>query len=299
MSNVRLRMSDRNKARRAFAEEFRVIAGLKSERLVEAFADVPREHYLGSGPWSVVVPGEDWRSTYRLTETANPEETYRNVAIAIDPSRGLHNGHPEALARWMDHLQLAAGDSVVHVGAGTGYYTAILAAMVGPTGHVAAFEIDPVLAEHASTNLQPLPQVELSQDAFDGAVPGQTDAIFVTCGATQIPLKWLECIRIGGRMVLPITASLDDSGMGYGAMFLVAHRERGFSVRHISPAAFFPCIGRRNQVTNRRLLAKSEIDWLSPKSIRLDAHIEDSTCWLHSDECCLSCSTLHDAPAED
>jgi protein-L-isoaspartate(D-aspartate) O-methyltransferase len=45
------------------------------------------------------------------------------------------------------------GDHVVHVGAGTGYYSAILAEMVGRTGRVTAIEIDPLLAARAKENL--------------------------------------------------------------------------------------------------------------------------------------------------
>lgn len=290
-------MSEQDTQRRAFAEEIRVAAGLRSDRLVEAFAKVPREHYLGPGPWNIVVPAEDGKPTYRLTENSDAEQTYRNVAIAIDPSRGLHNGHPEGLAMWMDQLQLAVGQVVVHVGAGTGYYTAILAEVVGPTGRIAAFEIDPLLGARAKDNLRPLTQVELSSDVNEGPLPEQADAIFVTCGVTQIPLNWLVRLRLGGRLVLPITASLDETGIGFGAMFLITRHKEGFSVQHVSPAAFFPCIGARDNDTNRKLIANSEVDWLAPRSVRIDAHVEDSICWLHSDECCLSRATLHAAEA--
>ena len=258
---------------------------------------MPRERYLGPGPWNIVVPVEDGKPIYRLTENADAEQTYRNVAIAIDPSRGLHNGHPEALAMWMDRLQLAAGQIVVHVGAGTGYYTAILADIVGPTGRVAAFEIDPSLAARAKDNLRPFTQVELSSDVIKGPLPEQADAIFVTCGVTQIPLNWLDRLRLGGRLVLPITASLDETGIGFGAMFLITRHKEGFSVQHVSPAAFFPCIGARDNDTNRKLIANSEADWLAPRSVRMDAHVEDSTCWLHSSGRCLSRVSLHAAEA--
>ena len=50
-------------------------------------------------------------------------------------------------------LDLAAGDHVIHVGAGQGYYSAILAEIVGPTGRVTAIEIDPDLAMKARRNL--------------------------------------------------------------------------------------------------------------------------------------------------
>ncbi|HBZ70074.1 MAG TPA: hypothetical protein DEP35_10195, partial [Deltaproteobacteria bacterium] len=48
----------------------------------------------------------------------------------------LNNGHPTTLARFLDFLAIRAGDRVLHVGCGVGYYTAIIAEIVGPYGHV-------------------------------------------------------------------------------------------------------------------------------------------------------------------
>jgi protein-L-isoaspartate(D-aspartate) O-methyltransferase len=81
--------------RRAFAQGLREAAHLKSDLLVNAFAKVPRERYLGPGPWNILVVGDDGKLGYRLTENSNAERTYCNVAIAIDSARRLHNGQPE------------------------------------------------------------------------------------------------------------------------------------------------------------------------------------------------------------
>ena len=64
------------------------------------------------------------------------------MLVAIDPARQLNNGQPSGLCRWIDALDLSEGETVVHAGCGTGYYTALMAHMVGPTGHVTAIELD-------------------------------------------------------------------------------------------------------------------------------------------------------------
>ena len=281
-------MSNPDIYRLAFAQGLREGAQLKSDLLVNAFATVPRELYLGPGPWNVLIMGDDGKPSYRLTESANAEQTYRNVVIAIDPARGLHNGEPEALAMWMDRLELKAGDSVVQIGCGTGYYTAIFAEVVGPTGRVVAFEVDVSLAARARANLDHFAQVEVVSVAGTNLPPDSADAIFVNCGVTVPPVSWLSCLRKGGRLVLPITASPDDSGVGIGAMFLFTREANGISIQYISPAGFFPCVGARDVITNEKLLAKADDDWLAPRSVRMDAHVEDSSCWLHSENCCLS-----------
>jgi protein-L-isoaspartate(D-aspartate) O-methyltransferase len=54
------------------------------------------------------------------------------VLVAIDEKRLLNNGQPSFLAILIEALALQEGDHVVHVGCGTGYYSAILAEFVGP-----------------------------------------------------------------------------------------------------------------------------------------------------------------------
>jgi len=58
------------------------------------------------------------------------------------------------------------------VGAGTGYYTAILAMLVGAGGHVDAYEIEADLAARAAANLSSLPQVSVhAQSALQPNLP--------------------------------------------------------------------------------------------------------------------------------
>jgi protein-L-isoaspartate(D-aspartate) O-methyltransferase len=58
----------------------------------------------------------------------------------------LFNGAPALLARLIDLLALRPGSRVLHVGAGTGYYSALMAHVVGASGSVLALEVDEPLA---------------------------------------------------------------------------------------------------------------------------------------------------------
>ena len=134
--------------RRFYAEEIRFEANLDSPTLIEAFARVPRENFLGPGPWQMVCPSVvPGATTYRTIE--DPRHLYHNVLIAIDATRELNNGHPSSLARWINALDLKAGDRVFHLGCGVGYYTAIMAEVVGAGGSVVASEVDSDLAARA------------------------------------------------------------------------------------------------------------------------------------------------------
>src|SRR5262249_8236367 len=167
--------------RRFFAEEIEAVAKLRSPRLVDAFAAVPRERFLPSGPWFVLSDaGESYMmgSAVRTQPTpdADPARVYHNIGVAIDPGRQLFNGQPATLGTWIDALGLESGKRVLHVGAGLGYYTAIMAECTGPTGRVVAYEVDDTLAHAAERNLATFGSVELRHGDGAAALDEQFDA---------------------------------------------------------------------------------------------------------------------------
>jgi hypothetical protein len=85
-------MDDLNDIRHRYAAEIEALANLQSEALATAFARVPREHFLGRGPWQILRPGiED--GDYRTTRDDDPVHLYQDVPVAIDPSRRLNKGY--------------------------------------------------------------------------------------------------------------------------------------------------------------------------------------------------------------
>jgi protein-L-isoaspartate(D-aspartate) O-methyltransferase len=269
--------------RSAFAEELRYVAHVRSDRVIRAFATVPREHFLGAPPWHAFdlqeghywdVPGDD------------PCSVYHNVIFAIDASRNLNNGHPEFWARLLDKLEICGGDKVYHVGAGVGYYTAIMAELAGRDGTVVAAEVDPILAERARVNLAARPNVEVV--AADGTAidSGPVDVIVVNAGATHPLPLWLDALMPGGRMLLPLTA--ED---GRGSVFRIDRlAEPGvYSATVVSGVAIYPCTGARTQRAGQQLAAAlGGGGQRFVRSLRTDVHNHDALCWLHGDGYCFS-----------
>jgi protein-L-isoaspartate(D-aspartate) O-methyltransferase len=187
--------------RRTFAKQVLASVSVQDQRLEEAFAGVERERYLGPGFWPIL------RSAgYVLTPNADPVYLYCDVLIALVPERGLNNGMPSYHAPLIASLVLCEGEHVVHVGAGTGYYAAIMAHLVGSTGRVTAIEFDPDLAQRAKQNFSATANVNVlegdgAQLPFDSA-----DAIYVNAGATRPADSWLARLNDGGRLILPLTA---------------------------------------------------------------------------------------------
>jgi protein-L-isoaspartate(D-aspartate) O-methyltransferase len=129
--------------RRFYADEIRFAANVHLPALIDAFARVPREQFLGPGPWEIA--SADMRGLSALgamqmsyTLVDDPRDLYHNVVVVLDKAGDINNGQPSALARWIDALDLKPGDRAYHLGSGVGYYTAIIAEIVGPAGSIVA-----------------------------------------------------------------------------------------------------------------------------------------------------------------
>lgn len=289
--------------RRFYADEIRFVANLESPALVEAFARVPREKFIGPGPWQVgsaevraLAAAGMGRATYVPVDDAR--HLYHNVVVVLDQARDINNGQPSALAHWINGLQLQPGNRAYHLGCGVGYYTAIIAEVVGPNGSVVATEIDADLAARARANLAEYSNVEVH--AVDGGEfdPGECDAMLINAGVTHPHPLWLERLREGGRLVVPITFATSET-LGAGLMTKIARRSHGFSAHGITPVGIYSCKSVRDSDLEpliRTALTTQAL--LRVQSLRLDAHEPADTCLMHGKGACFSSVPLtDDAPS--
>jgi len=245
---------DSLQSRRAFFAQLVASAAgaAKNERLLAAFASTPREHYLGPGPWKVFAGGA-------LVETPSddPSFLYQDVVVSIAPDRHINNGQPVLHAVCLNALNIQLGEKILHLGAGTGYYTAILANLTGPTGSVEAYEIEADLAARAKSNLSNSPNVVVHErNVSTGPLPG-ADAIYVNAGATAPLDTWLDALNPHGRLLFPLTPADNPGGApGVGAMLLITRAADGaapLAARFLSPAMFISCVGARDDATAAKL----------------------------------------------
>jgi protein-L-isoaspartate(D-aspartate) O-methyltransferase len=242
-------MNDLTSLRNWFAEDLALRTPVRNRSVVEAFAAVPRERFLGPGPWQILPFSRPDQPL--TTPDASPHWLYHDVLVAIDPARHLNNGMPSFWAHNFDHLDLAAGERVLQVGAGTGYYSAILAEMVGPQGRVIAVEHDADLAARAAANLAPWRWVEVA--AGDGRThdAGAVDAIVVFAGSTHPAPLWLDRLAEGGRLMMPLTG--EDR---WGFMLRAVRRGDAFEAASIGGVSIYPCAGGRDEEAAGRLSRK-------------------------------------------
>ena len=283
--------------RQFFAEEIEAVARLKTPALVAALAAVPRERFLPPGPWTTLgdidfIGGGAAR--YVPTPDADPRRVYHNIGVAIDPARQLFNGQPSTLATWIDALGLSPGKRVLHIGAGLGYYTAVMAHCAGASGRVVAYEVDEALAASARANLAQYAWADLRHGDASGHLDGPFDAMLVNAGVTHPLDSWLDALAPEGKLMVPLTAAMPAMGptLGKGLAFLLTKNAAGdFAARVFGFVAVYSAIGVRDETISERFgkaMAGGPPRWQAVTRLRRDAHDQTDTCWLHGTTFCLS-----------
>jgi protein-L-isoaspartate(D-aspartate) O-methyltransferase len=178
-------------ARRALlVEQLRSAGALTSDGVAEAFVAVPRELFIPDVP---------------------PDEVYLDRAYVTRWEAALpasSSSQPAVMAAMLEQLDVQRGDRVLEIGAGTGYNAALLARLVAPGGRVTSVEIDPATASAAARHLAAAAVSGADVVTGDGlaGVPKDApyDRIIVTASARELPRAWIDQLRPGGRLVVPL-----------------------------------------------------------------------------------------------
>jgi protein-L-isoaspartate(D-aspartate) O-methyltransferase len=277
--------------RAAYARQILAAAGVEDARLNQAFGATRREDFLGPGPWPIL---RGYQGDYIPTPDTDPVYLYTNDLVGIVPDRKLNNGQPSLHAHLIHQAALRAGEHVVHIGTGTGYYTAILAHLAGPSGRVVGIEYDAELAARAKANLASLSNVEIIKGDGASVAFDRADVIYVNAGCTRPPESWLDRLADGGRLILPMTS---DRGFGArepsraataGAMFRIERRGQDYFAAWISAVAIFPCAGNRDEASERALAeAFDRGGWEKVTRLYREA-IPPERCWVSGRGWCLA-----------
>lgn len=231
---------DTKEARRWFAEDIKEVTPVvHNDRLVDAFSTVPREGYLGNGPWNI----HSRLSIGRVHKSAssNPHHLYHDVLVSIDDTAGINNGLPSLWALVFDNLNIKPGATVLQIGAGVGYYTAILAELVTNKGRVIAYEVEDDLAKRAQNNLRHYAHVDvICGDATQIDDHPEFDVIVACAGVTHVPEQWLGKLSNGGQMVLPLTGEYQ-----WGILLHLERYGDDLPVKSLGPCGFYHCVGAR------------------------------------------------------
>lgn len=145
--------------------------------------------------------------------------------VAPDGVQLPQTSRPEVVHRLLGLLDVAPGMRVMEIGTGSGYGTALLSRLVGPTGHVLSIDVDRDLVARADALLRadgPGNVVVVHADGRGYEAGGETfDRLIAWASSPEVPDTWVERVRPGGRIVVP----LRDGGARVVALRVVAHDE--------------------------------------------------------------------------
>lgn len=160
------------------------------DAVVAAFAAVPREDFL---------------------PPRRRKEAGHDGPIPI--GSGQTNSQPRTVEAMLRLLEVGRGDRVLDVGAGSGWTTALLAELTGPTGYVHGLELVPGLADWGAANLaragRPWADLALATPGVLGdSSQAPYDRILVSAEASAMPRDLLDQLGDPGRMVLPMAGRM-------------------------------------------------------------------------------------------
>ena len=156
--------------------------GIRDERVLRAMEDVPRHLF---------VPD------------ALAAKAYGDHALPIGEMQTI--SQPYMVARMTELLEVNKDSTVLEIGAGSGYQTAVLSAVAG---RVFAIERIGDLARKAQANIRKLGCYNATVKWFDGTIGWSDhapyDGILVAAGGPEIPEPLVAQLATGGRLVIPV-----------------------------------------------------------------------------------------------
>jgi protein-L-isoaspartate(D-aspartate) O-methyltransferase len=183
-----------------------------ADRVAEAFAAIAREWFL-------------------------PEAERASAAYdgPLPIGHGQTSSQPSTVAAMLRLLDVQPGHKVLDVGCGSGWTTALLAHLTGPTGRVLGVELEPDLVDFGSANLERADVPWASIHETTPGVLGLPDAapyhrVLVSAMARELPDELVDQLHTGGVMVIPAA----------GTMLRVARSMRGVGVTRHGSYRFVP-----------------------------------------------------------
>jgi protein-L-isoaspartate(D-aspartate) O-methyltransferase len=190
--------------------------GISDARVLEAMRRIPRHEF---------VP-EPFTS-----------RSYGDHALSIGEDQTI--SQPYMVALMTQLLELTPESRVLEIGAGSGYQTAVLAAIAK---YVYAIERIASLAREAMTRMRSLRITNATIKCFDGTIGWSEhapyDAILVAAGGPAVPEPLVAQLEMGGRLVVPVGTERSQR------LVRVTRTPRGFTEEDFGGCVFVKLIGR-------------------------------------------------------
>ena len=197
--------------------------GIRDRRVLDAMLEVPRHRFV--------------RRHLRA-------QSYGDFALPIGRQQTI--SQPWVVARMTELLRLAPEHTVLEIGTGSGYQTAVLARLAK---RVYSLERIPELAREAIARIRELGFDNVKIQSFDGTVGWSDKApferILVTAGAPRAPAPLLDQLAVGGRLVVP------EGGRESQRLAIYRKLRHGARRQEAESVSFVPLTGRHGWAEER------------------------------------------------
>ena len=208
--------ADLYKSQRARMIDLLRSRGIRDEIVLRAMSDIPRHLFVPE---------------------ALAAKAYGDHALPIGEMQTI--SQPYMVARMTELLEVDKDSTVLEIGAGSGYQTSVLSAVAG---RVFAIERISELARMAQSNIRKLGCYNATVKWFDGTIGWSDhapyDAILVAAGGPEVPGPLVQQLAIGGRLVIPIGDTEQQS------LVRVIRTETGTKREDHGACVFVKLIGR-------------------------------------------------------
>lgn len=190
--------------------------GITDERVLSAMEHMPRHLFVG----------DDLKGM-----------AYDDCALPIGEGQTI--SQPYMVALMTELLQLTGGEKVLEIGTGSGYQTALLSRLAAEVFSIERIEVlalkaEKVLHELLCSNVK----ISVSDGTLGLPEEAPYDAIIVTAAAPDIPRAYIDQLKTGGRLVIPV-------GSRYSQILqLVEKTPSGITVTESTGCVFVPLLGR-------------------------------------------------------
>src|SRR5687767_3180134 len=188
-ANSTTAVADSFAARRQAMVERQIEArDIKSPTVLAAMRKVPRHRFVRPGGESLA---------------------YEDHPLQIGSGQTI--SQPYIVAYMTEAAEISPNDKVLEIGTGSGYQAAVLGEIAR---QVYTIEIIPELAKRAHNTLAELGYTNVRAKIGDGYLGwpehAPFDAILVTAAPEQVPQALVDQLALGGRMVVPVGAVIQD-----------------------------------------------------------------------------------------
>ena len=192
--------------------------GITDKNVLNAIANIPRHLFMDSG----------------FVDFA-----YQDKAFPIAADQTI--SQPYTVAFQTELLEVKANDTILEIGTGSGYQTAVLIEM---GAKVYTIERQKELFKKTSLFLPKIgykPKKMIFGDGYKGLTENAPfDGIIVTAGAPFVPKPLLSQLKIGGRLVIPIGDDIQTMTL------FIRTSEKNFEKHELGKFRFVPMLKKRN-----------------------------------------------------